>query len=363
MRKTKLMAAGIAGAALIGGTLVPAIPASAASVSCSVKVSDYTAPGSSDSLAGVHAAMKAIEAKGGGTLCVDGMYNLSGAINLDSIARSADIKFVGTSTSSSGFTGRGNAPIFLQNDQTLRPEANGNTSSPFRGQYRYNTGFSNMKLVKPAGTTGRVFDFRSGAQVNARFTNLNIESTATGANNEAVYIGPHHQAHGNLYQSLRIQLFPVNNSGVIKVSTFHHGFNNNTFSNVTAYKFNNQGAPCFELRPTTGGFTTNTFQGITGQNCGGGFIHVYGQSGGGIYNSSNWDSPAGSVYRDSIRVGKHSASNPTTSYVIQGVGRVEESTGTRALMSGRYLIAVGSGTTNLSVSGTSATVTNTGKVY
>ena len=147
------------------------------------------------------------------------------------------------------------------------------------------------------------------------------------------------------------------------MSTFHHGFNNNTFSNVTAYKFNNQGAPCFELRPTTGGFTTNTFQGITGQNCGGGFIHVYGQSGGGIYNSSNWDSPAGSVYRDSIRVGKHSASNPTTSYVIQGVGRVEESKGTASLMSGRYLIAVGSGTTNLSVSGTSAAVTNTGKVY
>ena len=69
------------------------------------------------------------------------------------------------------------------------------------------------------------------------------------------------------------------------------------------------------------------------------------------------------MYRDSIRVGKHASSYPTTGYNIQGVGRVEESSGATALMAGRHLIAVGSGTSNLTVSGTSAPVTYTGLTY
>ena len=360
MRKTIATITGVimAGAGL---TALTTTPAQASEVLCTVKLSDYATPGAVDSLDGVNAAMDAVAAAGGGTICVDGMYNIRNYIDLDRIPRSADIRFIGSSTSSTGFTSVVNAPIFLQNNQTLRPEANGNTNSPYRGQYRYNSVFSSMKLVKNG--TGRVFDFRSGAQVNARFVNLNIETRANGANNEAFYVGPHHQAHGSLFESLRIQVFNTNKSGVVRVNTFHHGFNNNTFKSITAYKFDEQSAPCFELRPITGQYTTNSFTGITGQNCGGGFIHVYGQSGGGIYNSSNWDSPKASVYRDSIRVGKHASSYPTTGYNIQGVGRVEESSGATALMAGRHLIAVGSGTSNLTVSGTSAPVTYTGLTY
>ena len=344
-----------------GLTALTATPAQASEVLCTVKLSNYATAGAIDSLAGVHAAMDAVAAKGGGTVCVDGMYNIRNYIDLDRIPRNADIRFIGSSTSSTGFRSVVNAPIFLQNNQTLRPEAKGSPTSPYRGQYRYNTVFSSMKLVKSGA--GRVFDFRTGAQVNARFVNLNIETRANGGNSEAFYVGPHHQAHGNLFESLRIQVFNTNKSSVVRANTFHHGFNNNTFKTITAYKFDEQSAPCFELRPITGQYTTNSFTGITGQNCGGGFIHVYGQSGGGIYNSSNWDSPRASVYRDSIRVGKHASSYATTGYTIQGVGRVEESSGQTAMMSGRHRIAIGAGSSNITVQGTSATPAWTGLTY
>ena len=270
----KLIIAGAA-ALLLTATASPAqalVPAA-----CTVKLSSYTTPGSTDSRAGVHNAMLAIANRGGGTICVDGMYNVRNYIDLDIIPRSADIKFVGTSTSSSGFTATANSPIFFQGNQTLRPEAKGNTSSPYRGQYRYNTAFSNMKLIKPAGTIGRIFDFRTGAQVNMTISNIQVDSSATGANNETIYFGRDVQAHGNLFTKLRIEQRAVNTSGVVKVAGAHNFFNNNQFLSITAYKFNNNGAPGFELRPVTGQYTNNSFRSITGQNMAGGFIHVYGQ--------------------------------------------------------------------------------------
>lgn len=330
---------------------------------CTVKLSSYTTPGSTDSRAGVHNAMKAVEAKGGGTICVDGMYNIRNYIDLDTIARTADIAFVGTSTSGSGFRGTTNAPIFFQGDQTLRPEAKGNTSSPYRGQYRYNTIFSNMKLVKPAGTIGRIFDFRTGAQVNMTISNIQVDSAATGANNETIYFGRDVQAHGNLFTKLRIEQRAVNTSGVVKVVGAHNFFNNNQFLSITAYKFNNNGAPGFELRPQTGQYTNNSFRSITGQNMAGGFIHVYGQSGGGIYDSSNWDLAANTQYRDTIRVGKTAKSYPTNGYVLSGLGKVEEGSGQTAMMSGRHRIAVGTGSSNITVQGTSATPVYTNLTY
>lgn len=358
----KTTASILAGALIAAGIMMPT-EAAEASTAPVVKLSDYASAASSDALPGVHKAMKAVEAQGGGTILVDGMFKIRNFINLDTIKRDANIQFVGTSTSSSGFTGTTNAPIFFQGDNTLRPEAKGNQSSPYRGQYRYNTVFKNLKLVKPQGTIGRIFDFRTGAQVNMRMENLDIDSYATGANNEAIAFSNNVQAHGNVFRSLRIQLRPVNTSGGVKVNTFHNGFNNNAFENITLYKFNNNGAPGFELKPITGQFTNNAFRSITGQNLAGGFIHVYGQNGGGVYDSSNWDSPAGTVFRDSIRIGKTSQSWASRGFVLSGLGNVEQTLGQKALMSGRHLIAVSPSTTNLSIIGTNAKATNTGLTY
>ena len=340
---------------------------------CTVKLSSYTAPGSSDSLPGVHNAMQAIAAKGGGTLCVDGMYTVKGSINLDSIPRSADIRFVGTSTSSTGFTSAANAPLFVQNDQTLRPEAKGNTSSPMRGQYRYNTVFATMKLVKPETTTGRVFDFQTGAQVNARFENLQINNNAKGINSESFYFGVAHQAHGNLYQNLRVEQpgflttngvkRTVNESGIIKAVGTGNFYNSNRWVSSTLYNMNGTFAPCIELRPANAQFANNVIQSVTGQNCAGGFIHAYGQRGITIGGSPNWDNVAGSVYRDTIRLGKTPTSGSVNGATLTGLGNVEESLGAKALMSGRHLIAVGAGVTGLTVTGTNATPKNTGLTY
>lgn len=372
MRKNLLKFATVSSAALMAlsaGT-VNAAAAHAASaavsvapVACTVNLSSYATPGATDSRAGVHNAMQAVANQGGGTICVDGMYNIRDYIDLDTIPRSADIKFVGTSTSSSGFTATANSPVFFQGNQTLRPEANGNVNSPYRGQYRYNSAFSNMKLVKPAGTIGRIFDFRTGAQVNMTISNIQIDTAATGADNEAIYFGPHVQSHGSLYQNLRVEVRKVNTSGAFRVNTTHNFWNNNAIQSSTFYKFDNNGAPLIELRPLTGQYTNNRIVSVTGQNGAGGFIHVYGQSGGGIYDSSNWDNKAGSVYRDSIRVGKTSSSYATNGYVISGVGKVEEGTGQTAMMSGRHRIAIGAGSSNITVQGTSATPVWTGLTY
>ncbi len=366
MKKNMLIAltasTGLAAATLATGAPTASAAASVAPVACTVNLSSYATPGATDSRAGVHNAMQAVANQGGGTICVDGMYKIRNFINLDIIPRSADIKFVGTSTSSSGFIATANSPIFFQGDQTLRPEAKGNTSSPYRGQYRYNTVFSNMKLIKPAGTIGRIFDFRTGAQVNMTISNIQVDSSATGANNETIYFGRDVQAHGNLFTKLRIEQRAVNTSGVVKVVGAHHFFNNNQFLSITAYKFNNNGAPGFELRPETGEYTNNSFRSITGQNMAGGFIHVYGQSGGGIYDSSNWDLAPNTQYRDTIRVGKTAKSYPTNGYVLSGLGNVEAG-GQTAMMSGRHRIAVGTGTTNLTSIGNSVAPVYTNLTY
>ena len=46
-----------------------------------------------------------------------------------------------------------------------------------------------------------------------------------------------------------------------------------------------------------------------------------------------------------------------------GAGAVEQSLGTAALMSGRHLIAVGAGTSNVSTSGNATQPTNTNLTY
>lgn len=343
-----------------GATIITA-PAHAAEA-CTVKLSTYATPGQADSLPGVNQAMDAIAAAGGGTICVDAMYNVRNYINLDRIPRSADIRWVGTSTTSSGFTATANSPIFYQGDQTLRPEANGNTASPMRGQYRYNTVFSTMKLVKPAGTIGRIFDFRTGAQVNMRIESINADTSATGANNEFLFIDKNHQQHGSLYQNNRVQVRPVNTSGVVKILPTNNFYNNNQWNANTFYKFDQNGAPCFELRPVSGGVTNNAIRSLTGQNCAGGFIHIYGQNGGGIYDSSNWDLRLGTGFRDSVRLGKTAATSSVTSFTVSGMGIVEQKYGQAALMSGRWLLALGAGTSGISILGTSG-AKSTGLVY
>lgn len=319
-----------------------------ATANCDVRLSQYTKPGVEDSLPGVKKAMQAVGAKNGGTICVDGMYKIRNFIDLGWTPRNGSvgesgIKFIGSGTAS-GFESTTNAPIFYQND----------------GLSRYNYAWENLKLKKGSNTIGRIFDFRSGAQVNARFVSLAIDTGAKGSNNEVWHFDTNMQSHGGLYQSNRVEVRPTNNSGVLRVVSKGNFYNNNLHISSTWYKENNQGAPCAELRPSYNQYTNNSFHSITGQNCAGGFIHVYGQSGGGIYNSSNWDNKAGRVIRDSIRVGKTARSMPTEGYVLSGLGKVEQGTGTTALASGRHLIAVSPSTTGLTVMGTDASPVRTG---
>ena len=363
----KKIIAATAAAILAGSAITVAAPAANAAPVYTVKLSDYATPGQLDSLPGIHRALADVAAQGGGTIWVDGIYNIRNYINIDSVPRSkADgtpiaINWVGESSSSSGFRSAVQAPIFYQGDQTLRPEANGNPSSPLRGQYRYNWTWKNLFLEKTAGSSHGIFWFRTGAMVNARYESLNIKQGATNGNAEAFLMDRDHQAHGNLYTNLRIE--NRSNKSAFKVQSYGHFWNNNTVETSTVYNYNKTDAPCFEVRPAVGGNTTNTFRGITGQNCNGGFIHAYGQSGLTIQGSSNWDSPDASVYRDSIRIGKTSNGAASSSVALIGLGRVQESTGQRAMMAGRHLVAIGAGTTNVSTSGMSVPVTNTGLTY
>ena len=361
MRKTTLArtsASLVAAAALATGALVTA-PSAQAANSCTVSLSSYTAPGSYDSSPGLLNAMNAVKAAGGGSICVSGKHNLRSAINLDMMGIDKSIRFSGTSPDAAGFIGTTSGPLVVQSDMTYRDPKKPNDA--YRGIYQYHLVFEHLYLGKAPGTTGYIFDYRTGAQVNARYTNIKAEHKGT--NGGFLLIGGRHQAHGNVWESVRASKAASNPAGLFKVASFNHGFNNNQVRNSTFYANNNQGAPCIELRPVAGAFTNNAFNSVTGQNCGGGFIHVYGQSGGGIYNSSNWDSPTNSVYRDTIRIGKTASSYATNGYSVVGAGAVEQSLGTAALMSGRHLIAVGAGTSNVSTSGNATQPTNTNLTY
>lgn len=329
-------------AAVIGaaGLTTIATPATAVDV-YTVKLSQFTTPGAADSSPGLEAAQDAIKAAGGGKLWVDGVYNLTRPIRLDRMGIDRSIIMEGTSPDASGFISKFNGNAVEQTDPTPK-----NGSTTYLGIYQYHNAWKNLKIVKPAPYWGNIFYFKTGAQVNARYENLKLDNQ--GIVGSIFVIGPNHQAHGNLWTSVRAFITKANTYSMFKVGTFHNGWNNNRVESSTFYARDSIGAPCIELRPISGQYTNNSFQSVTFQNCLGGAFHAYGQNGGSLRDSGAWDGMA--YYRDVVRIGKTAKSYPTVGYVVSGLGDVVLPWSPAYLMAGRHRFAVGAG----------ATVTSTG---
>lgn len=313
-----------------------------------VFLSGFAPPFDRDASDGVDAALDYLRGAGGGVLNVDGMFTLSRAIDLDRLGQDRSVRFVGASPDSSGFVTAGPEPLVSQTDPT--PKDPTNPTGPYKGVYQYHNTFEHLTFRKLPGSTGNIFDFRTGAQVNTTWVNLRVDHQ--GPAGSPFSIGPNHQAHGCLFTGLRVMITRVNPSPMFSVKTYHHGWNTNRVESSTFYGRGSTGSPAVELRPLNGGrYTHPVFESVTFQNTDGGAFHGYNLHGGAFTGCGEWDTPVGGMTRDAVRLG-----NGTSGFMVAGLGVFAYPHGGAVLAPGRHMVAIGRGCTNMYTPATAGVV-------
>ena len=322
-----------------------AAPVSTVGELCTVRVSEHARAGEPDSSPGVDAALDALRAAGGGTFCVDGKFRMTRPLNLDRLGVDRSVRFVGASPDLSGFVGVGRGAMVTQTDRTPKVP-----NSPYMGVYQYHNEWNGLSLVKAPGTRGPIFDFQTGAQVAARYVNLKLDHQ--GLSGVVFNVGPNHQAHNNEWHGLRVMHTTGNADQMFRVMTYHNGWNSNRIVNSTFYGRGSTGAPAVEVRPLgSGQFHHLVLDQVTFQNTDGGAFHGYAVKGGALRALAVWDTPAGGMRRDVIRLG-----NGVSDVVVSGLGVVVQPLGAAALARGVHMVAIGRGVSGMSVLSTSGVV-------
>lgn len=289
MRKTKLMAAAaaLASAALIGGTVLPALPAKAAPTK-DVNLSSYVGT-STDASAGLRAAAIDLQTRNGwkgGTINIDGQWTINTTINLDELQGGDTskrlwnmVRLEGTGIGSSKLTRGVNGPMFQMKSTT-----------PIS---LYNMAYNAIGFETTVDAASYIWELQSGAVTNSQWEDIAVEIKGQGG---VIAVGPTAagnngaEYHSNSWRDTMVYVSKDSNYVPFRFTSAHHHVNGNTFDRMWAHHRLNNKKPFFEMKPKNGGtYTNNSFKAITGEQNLGGLLHLTGMNGGTIDSVVDWD--------------------------------------------------------------------------